>query len=71
VKVHHPERVDGGWRVLVALIDGETYDRTERIEKAETWPKALERAAAAVPELLAAYVDAHGGGALEDPPGPS
>jgi hypothetical protein len=71
VKVHHPERVDGGWRVLVDLMDCDTYKTIERIEKAETWPKALERGAAAVPDLLAAYVDAHGGGALEDAPGPS
>jgi len=71
VKVHHPERVDDGWTVLVQLLDHSTWKAIERHEKAETWAKALERGAAAVPAFLAAYVDEHNGGVLEDASGPS
>ena len=45
-------------------LTAEGFD--ERWIKADTWAKALERAAASVPDRLQEYVDKAGGGTLEE-----
>jgi hypothetical protein len=67
ISIHPPEKIDGQWACLLTFTS-EGFD--ERWIKADTWAKALERAAAAVPDRLQEYVDMAGGGSLEDMMGP-
>lgn len=64
VTIAPPQEIGGQWACLVTLAAAEGDG--EHWFKAATWPKALERAAAAVPDLLQEYVDEAGGGTLEE-----
>lgn len=64
VTITPPQEISGQWACLMTFTTADGCE--ERWIKAETWAKALERAAATVPDHLQEYVDKAGGGILEE-----
>jgi hypothetical protein len=64
ITINPPQEIDEQWACLMTFMK-EGGDEEYWI-KADTWAKALERAAASVPDRLQEYVDKAGGGTLEE-----
>lgn len=68
ISIAPPQKIGARWGCLITFVAPEVCE--ERWIHGETWARALEASAAAVPAMLQDFTDKAGGGSIEDWPLP-